>query len=210
MFIKIYFDDKPLYLCDDIDETIQPFIHHDDTIFIDELNVHALKSMIHEMGQPSIHAGVYFHKNLEELRSAFFKKFTVIQAGGGFVQNEKEEVLLIFRRGKWDLPKGKTDKGETVEKSALREVKEETGLKNIKIISPLNSSYYTYHEGTHYILKVVNWFHMKATGEQQLIPQQEEDIEKILWIKPTEVEQYLKNSFPSISDVVNQALLRTH
>lgn len=210
MFIKIYFDDKPLYLCDDIDETIQPFIHHDDTIFIDELNVHALKSMIHEMGQPSIHAGVYFHKNLEELRSAFFKKFTVIQAGGGFVQNEKEEVLLIFRRGKWDLPKGKTDKGETVEKSALREVKEETGLKNIKIISPLNSSYYTYHEGTHYILKVVNWFHMKATGEQQLIPQQEEDIEKILWIKPTEVEQYLKNSFPSISDVVHQALLRTH
>ena len=65
---KIYFNDKPLFLCDDIDETIQPFIHHDDTVFIDELNTHAIKTMIHEMQLPNVHAGVYFHTDLDELK----------------------------------------------------------------------------------------------------------------------------------------------
>ena len=74
MFIKIYFDDKPLFLCDNVDATLQPYIHHDDAVFIDELNLHTVKSMIHEMQDPSVHAGVFFHKDLEELKEAFFKK----------------------------------------------------------------------------------------------------------------------------------------
>jgi hypothetical protein len=107
MYIKIYFNEKPLFLCDAVDETIQPFIHHDDAIFIDELNGHAIKSMIHEMEQPNIHAGVFFHANLEKLKKAFFRKFTFIKAAGGLVTNEKKEILIILRRGKWDLWKKK-------------------------------------------------------------------------------------------------------
>ena len=128
MFLKIYFNDKPLFLCDEVDETIQPYIHHDDAVFIDELNTHTVKSMIHEMEQPAVHAGVFYHEKLEELKKAFFKKFTLVQAGGGLVRNEKKEILIIFRRGKWDLPKGKLDKGEKLEDCAVREVEEETGL----------------------------------------------------------------------------------
>ena len=118
MYIKIYFDDKPLFLCDSIDNFIQPYIHHDDAVFIDELDSHTVKSMIHEMQEPSVHAGVFFHPDLEKLKKTFFKKFTLILAAGGLVTNENNEILLIFRRGKWDLPKGKLEKGEKLEDCA--------------------------------------------------------------------------------------------
>jgi hypothetical protein len=65
MFIKIYFDNKPLFLCDDVDAGLQPYVHHDDAVFIDELNLHTVKSMIHEMQKPSVHAGCSFIKILK-------------------------------------------------------------------------------------------------------------------------------------------------
>ena len=75
-----------------------------------------------------------FHKNHDKLISAFKKKIKVVKAGGGLVKNNKDEVLFIYRRNKWDLPKGKMDKGETIDQTALREVKEETGIVNLEII----------------------------------------------------------------------------
>jgi len=203
MFIKIYFDDKPLFLCDDVDASLQPYVHHDDAVFIDELNLHTVKSMIHEMQDPSVHAGVFFHKDLSELKDTFFKKFTLIKAGGGFIQNENDAVLMMFRRGKWDLPKGKLDKKETIEECAIRETEEETGLKNINLISPLITTYHTYHEGTKFMLKESSWFKMKVNGEQKLIPQTTEQISKLEWVNKDDLEKYKKNSFPSVIDVLN-------
>ena len=202
MYIKIYFDDKPLFLCDNIDETIEPYVHHDDAVFIDELDAHTVKAMIHEMELPKIHAGVFFHANLEELKKAFFKKFTIVQAAGGLVRNENDEILLIFRRGKWDLPKGKLDKGESLEDCAVREVEEETGLKKVKLLASLLITYHTYHEGTRFILKESHWYTMKTKSGQQLIPQTEEDIQEIKWVTDKELKPYLKNAFPSIVDVL--------
>ena len=205
MYIKIYFNDKPLFLCDTVDETVQPYIHHDDTVFIDELNSHTIKSMIHEMELEKVHAGVFFHHNLEELKKAFYKKFTIVVAAGGLVQNEKKEILLIFRRGKWDLPKGKLDKGEKLEDCAMREVEEETGLQKVKLVSPLTITYHTYHEGARFILKESHWYTMKASAEQKLIPQTEEDIHEIKWVGADELHKYMKVSFPSVKDVLNLA-----
>jgi 8-oxo-dGTP pyrophosphatase MutT (NUDIX family) len=202
MFIKIYFDDKPLFLCDNVDAALQPYIHHDDAVFIDELNLHTIKSMIHEMQETPVHAGVFFHKDLKELKDAFFKKFTLVKAAGGFVLNETNEVLIMFRRGKWDLPKGKMDKKETSEECAVRETKEETGLKNIKLISPLITTYHTYHEGSKYVLKETKWFTMKISGEQKLIPQATEQITKLVWVGKTDLKKYLQNAFPSVKDVL--------
>ena len=65
------------------------------------------------------------------LLKTFKSKLPVVQAGGGLVRNQSGKMLFIFRKGKWDLPKGKIDKGETLEKGAKREVKEETGVKNL-------------------------------------------------------------------------------
>jgi len=203
MYIKIFFNDRPLFLCDDVDASLQPYLHHDDAIFIDELNTPAVNSMIHEMQQPTVHAGIYFHKDLEALRKAFFKKFTLVLAAGGFVQNEKGEVLMMFRRGKWDLPKGKQDKKESPEKCAVRETEEETGLINIKLIAPLLITWHTYHEGSRFVLKETKWFSMKVKGEQNLMPQTEEDITKLEWVKSSELKKYQSDSFPSVQDVLD-------
>ena len=202
MFIKIYFDDKPLFLCDNVDATLQPYVHHDDAVFIDELNLHTVKSMIHEMQDTSVHAGVFFHKDLKELKDAFFRKFTLIKAAGGFVLNEKKEVLMMFRRGKWDLPKGKMDNKESFEDCAIRETEEETGLKKIKLISPLITTYHTYHEGSKYVLKETRWFTMKVSGEQKLVPQAAEQIIKLEWVGKNDLKKYLQNSFPMINDIL--------
>ncbi|MBL7724967.1 MAG: NUDIX domain-containing protein [Chitinophagaceae bacterium] len=204
MYIKIYFGNKPLFLCDEVNETIQPYIHHDDAVFIDELNTHSVKTMIHEMQLEKVHAGVFFHPDLEELKKAFYKKFTLITAAGGVVENEKKDILLIFRRGKWDLPKGKLDKGEKLEDCAVREVEEETGLQKVKLHAPLCVTYHTYHEGTKFILKESHWFTMKVGGDQQFIPQVEEDIHEIRWVKPQDLVKYIPDCFPSIADVLEK------
>lgn len=202
MYIKIYFNDKPLFLCDAVDEVLQPFVHHDDAIFIDELNTHSVKAMIHEMEQPEIHAGVFYHYELDELKKAFFKKFSIVKAAGGLVQNSNGDIMMIFRRGKWDLPKGKLDKGETLETCAVREVEEETGLQKVKLLSPLTVTYHTYHEGARFILKESHWYSMKVTGEQKLVPQTNEGIQDIRWVKPSGLPQYFKEAFPSVVDVL--------
>ena len=206
MYIKIYFNDKPLFLCDAVDDIIQPYVHHDDAIFMDELDSHSIKTIIHEMEQPQVHAGVFYHPDLHELKKAFTKKFTLIRAAGGLAQNEKKEILMILRRGRWDLPKGKLDKGESLEDCAVREVEEETGLKNVQLKSPLLITYHTYHEGTKHILKESHWFIMKIKGEQKLIPQTTEDITEIKWIDATSLSSYLKKAFPLINDIIEAAM----
>lgn len=208
MFQKIYFGDKPLFLCDAIDETIEPFVRHDDAVFIDELDTHTIKTIIHEMQLPKVHAGVFFHADLDKLKKDLFKKFTLIRAAGGLVTNPEDEVLLIFRRGKWDLPKGKLDDGEKLEDCAIREVEEETGLKHVKIIGPLTITYHTYHEGSKFILKESHWYSMKAGGEQKLVPQTEEDIQEIKWVKTADLEKYMKNTFPSVIEVLETCLAK--
>jgi len=202
MYIKIYFQDKPLFLCDDVDTSLQPYLHKDDVVFIDELNSSAINSMIQEIQQPDVQAGIFFHPNLDALKKAFFKKFTLVLAAGGFVINEHNEVLMIYRRGKWDLPKGKMDKNELPDTCALRETEEETGLHNINLISPLIHTWHTYHEGSRFMLKETMWFILKASSQQPLTPQTEEDITKLEWVKRADLKKYLSNTFPSVKDVL--------
>src|SRR6201991_3728610 len=133
MYIKIYINDKPLFLCDRMTPEISVYAHHDDAVLIDEFSHPAVNSMIHEMRQEKVHAGIFIHSDLETLKKAFWKKFVIIQAGGGLVNNGKGQYLFMFRREKWDLPKGKLDPGETLEQCALREVEEETGVGNLEL-----------------------------------------------------------------------------
>ncbi len=208
MYVKIYFNDKPLFLCDEVDKTLEPYLHHDDTVFIDEFSVHAVKSMLHEMEQQKIHAGIYFHNNLSALKKAFWKKFTIVQAAGGLVLNAEKEMLLIFRRGKWDLPKGKLDPGETLAQCALREVEEETNIKNIELKKELTATYHTYHENGKFILKESYWYEMKTADKQTLIPQATEDILQAIWANDAKTNECLQNAFPSIVDVINHYRLQ--
>jgi 8-oxo-dGTP pyrophosphatase MutT (NUDIX family) len=202
MHIKIYFNDKPLFLTDSITPDIEPFAHHDDAVFIDEFSHGGINSMLHEMRQEKVHAGIYYHTNVEELKKAFFKKFTLIKAAGGLVTNENGDLLFIFRRGKWDLPKGKLDEGESLETCAVREVAEETGLDNVQLKKHLVTTYHVYDESGHHILKETWWYSLAAAKNQPLVPQTEEQITEIEWAAPGNLEKYVANTYPNIIDVL--------
>ncbi|HSZ32144.1 MAG TPA: NUDIX domain-containing protein [Puia sp.] len=130
---------------------------------------------------------------------------TFIQAGGGLVENEQREVLFIFRRGKWDLPKGKLDRGETLEQCAIREVEEETGVRQLQLIRFLLITEHEYVERGKKILKETHWWLMKTKGFQTLIPQMEEDITEIRWIGSANFNLVLQNTYPAIVDVLKSA-----
>jgi len=202
MHIKIYFNDKPLFLTDALNADIEPYRHHDDAVFIDEFSHGGINSMIHEMRQEKVHAGIFLHTNVEELRKAFWKKFMLVKAAGGLVLNEDGNILFIFRRGKWDLPKGKLDEGESLETCAVREVQEETGLKNVQLKKHLVTTYHTYDESGHHILKETWWYLLSASKKEALVPQTIEQITQIEWVAPDNLEKYVSNTYPSIIDVL--------
>lgn len=203
MFIKIYFEDKPVFLCDQIDKTIDEYMHHPDTVFIDEISTAAIKSLLHEIAKPEFHAGILFDKDFKKLKKAFNRHFKLIVTAGGAVLNEKDELMMIFRRGKWDLPKGKLDEGETLEECAVREVREETGVQDLKTGEKIIITYHTYLEfGTH-ILKESHWYKMRCKNEENLVPQTEEDITEIKWVGAFELDKYTSNTYQTIIEVVN-------
>ena len=205
MHIKIYFNDKPLFLCNEISKDLEPFVHHDDAVFIDEFSSPAVNSMIHEMQLTKVHAGIFLHHDLEKLKIAFWKKFVILQAGGGLIENENGAVLFMFRRGKWDLPKGKLDPGETIEECALREVTEETGL-TVELKAFLLTTFHTYKENGKHILKESHWYKMIANSRHKLVPQTEEDILEVKWVKKGSLQEVLSNTYPSVLDVVKFSL----
>ncbi len=202
MFTKIYFEDKPVFLCDEIDATIDEYMHHPDAVFIDEISTAAINSLLHEIVKPEFHAGILFDKDLLKLKKAFFKHFTIIIAAGGVVFNYNQDILMIFRRGKWDLPKGKLDKGETLEQCAVREVEEETGLTNIDLGKKITTTYHIYSEYGKSILKEAHWYKMQITNKQKLVPQTEEDITDIKWVKQAELKKYASNTYQTIQEVL--------
>jgi 8-oxo-dGTP pyrophosphatase MutT (NUDIX family) len=202
MFIKIYFEDKPVFLCDVIDKTIDEYMHHPDAVFIDEISTAGINSLLHDIVKPQFHAGILFHKDLDELKKAFFKHFTIIIAAGGVVFNTSQEILMIFRRGKWDLPKGKLDKGETLEHCAVREVEEETGLNNVEMAEKIITTYHVYKEYGKHILKESHWYKMKNSKNQKLVPQTDEDITDIKWVKKTDLKKYTSNTYKTILEVL--------
>jgi 8-oxo-dGTP pyrophosphatase MutT (NUDIX family) len=202
MYIKIYFEEKPVFLCNEITKELNELLHHPDTIFIDEINSHAIKSLQHEIQKEQFHSGVLWSNDFDKLKKAFFKHFTIIEAAGGIVQNEKKELLFIYRLDKWDLPKGKLEKGENLEECAIREVEEETGATNIKIISKANETYHTYHAYGKHFLKISHWFYMKCPNEQKLTPQVIENITRIEWVKPSNLKVIFENTYPSIKDIL--------
>ena len=204
MHIKIYFGDKPVYLCDELSEELQEILHHPDAVFMDEISNAGIKSLLHEIVKEEFHAGVLLNNNLKELKKAFFKNFTPIEAAGGIVENDKKELLFIFRLGKWDLPKGKVEKGEDIEATAEREVEEETGVTQLKMKKKIGETYHTYNAFGKHFIKTTHWFHMTCPSKQEVKPQTEEDIAEVKWVKVKDINEPLENTYPSIKDILTQ------
>lgn len=137
---------------------------------------------------------------------------TPIIAAGGIVVNPNEEILWIFRRGFWDLPKGKLDPGETIEACALREVIEETGIQDLVLGALVLTTKHQYHDAylNTEVEKTTYWYKMSTSSIQKGIPQTEEDIEAIEWVKKEALQPYLDTTYDTIKLVMKAFLTSKH
>ncbi len=148
-------------------------------------------------------AVIIHHPDKKKLFQDFKGLYKTIKAAGGVVYNEQDEILMIYRRKSWDLPKGKIDKGEGKKEAAIREVQEETGLKEVNIVKRLTKTLHTYRlKNGKRILKYSYWYIMK-TSEYVLTPQAEEDIEEAVWLKYNDFINSDKKAYNSIMDVLS-------
>ena len=127
--------------------------------------------------------------------------YRLIIAGGGIVKNEKGEVLLIYRRGKWDLPKGKAEGNETIEETAVREVQEECALKRVMAKKEFSRTYHIYKMKTGYVLKETVWFEMLADSSEMIKPQEQEDISDVRWVPPNELPGFADETYASLREL---------
>lgn len=145
-----------------------------------------------------------------DLHINYIMQLRIIQAGGGLVLNEQNELLFIFRRGSWDLPKGKVDSGETIEACALREVEEETGVGNLTLVDFLGITQHQYFDPylQEEVIKESHWYIMTVKGVPALIPQTEEDITDIKWVPLAEVNALIANAYASIKEIIGLFFLK--
>ena len=144
--------------------------------------------------------------NEESTLNELFSGLTPINAGGGLVTNTKGQYLIIFRHGRWDLPKGKQEDGEDIRTSAVREVEEECGLNQVSICNHLCDTYHTYHRNDLFWIKRTQWFKMEYNGNgTTTTPQLEEGIEKAIWVNRCELADYMQNTYPSIIEVLEKS-----
>ena len=134
--------------------------------------------------------------------------FGFVKAAGGWVQNPEGRILLIFRRGKWDLPKGKQDAGESLRRCALREVEEECGVTGLTIVRRVHTTYHVYFHKRKWMLKSTAWYAMDCRGWKSVRPQMAENITRVRWMTKRQRSAAMKNSYASIRSVVAAAAVR--
>jgi 8-oxo-dGTP pyrophosphatase MutT (NUDIX family) len=132
----------------------------------------------------------------------FCAHYILIEAAGGLVYNREDELLMIFRNGKWDLPKGKKEEAEEIESCAKREVEEECGVSGLEITGKLTDTYHIYKHNGSKVLKRTYWFKMTTNFEGVLIPKTKEGITKVAWVKQQEIKEKLQNSYGNIKTLL--------
>ena len=151
-----------------------------------------------------------YHKNPEKLEKFLRKKLKVVEAGGGMVFNPKKEILFIRRNGKWDLPKGKMEKGESFEEAAVRETMEETGVKDLKVKRFITKTYHVFKRNDKFKLKITYWYEMYTDYDGELIPEANEGIKKVRWKNFEKVQKALQDSYENIKLLFPKEYLTTH
>ena len=196
---KVFFNDRTVFFGDDFSRA---FVKHKG-LFYKYNNFIELNELVSLFDSLNSIKNLYIlHENILMVFEEFKACFTVIEAGGGVVLNNRGEFLTIFRNGIWDLPKGKLEKGEDFQSAALREVEEETGLPDIEVIEPLVSTYHTYHLKEKRILKKTKWFEMRYEGSAAPQLQTKEGISDSRWVSPGSTGFIRENSYASVLDVL--------
>ena len=205
---KIYFNDKPLILTTDREAYVSGHQEAGAYSFFAGATFRNYTQAVQHMERPGIKGAIVEGVSREALLGQLYDMYHPIDAGGGVAYNEKKEVLMIYRRGKWDLPKGKLDKGEEIEACALREVSEETGLRRLSIDGKICDTYHIYSLDNEQLLKCTAWFSMTGTSGDQLKPQKEENILEARWVKEEDLGPLAARSYEAIREVLLAAGLR--
>ncbi|PZR10720.1 MAG: NUDIX hydrolase [Flavobacterium psychrophilum] len=187
---KVFVNDKPLFLTNTVEKETDFRLFLLESVDIEQLIVNMFNNKVKK--------AVLYHPDEKETLKKLKEKIPVAKAGGGLVYNKKGEVLFILRNGKWDLPKGGIEKGEDIEDTAIREVEEETGVKNLKITNKLQKTYHIFKRNGTYRLKITHWYEMKTDYTGKLFGQIEEGIEKVAWLNPEQIKEALTNSYENI------------
>ena len=197
--IKIFYNDRILAFNEDASSDIQSakILHFDDN------TESAIKLFLNSSADYNL---VILGASDDAALCLLKKVFTVIEAGGGRVTDKQGRMLFIFRSGRWDLPKGWLEKGETLVQCAVREVCEECGLNaaDLKNEGELITTYHIYPFKEGYALKVTHWFRMKYTGNGATKPQTEEDITEVKWVGEAEMDEVIGNTYGTIRMVLER------
>lgn len=205
---KIYYNNKPLILTTDAKTYTQQHEVAKGYLHLTGAFARNYRLALQHMDKPGTLGVVIEDESQKALQDELHKMYVPIDAGGGVVVNENNEVLMIYRRGKWDLPKGKRDKGEDIAACALREVSEETGLQQLQQGALICETYHIYSQHKEQLLKRTAWYHMTGTSKEALVPQQEENIMEARWISEKDLAPIVFKSYEAIREVLEQAGIR--
>jgi 8-oxo-(d)GTP phosphatase len=211
--MKIFINDKPLeivkpeelssennfeYVFNRLEEIPSPKEFHDD-VLIKEPSFDLVIKILYMMRTRKLKhldSVTLMAKDADALIKFIKSRFTIVKAAGGVV-SKGDKVLFIFRLEKWDLPKGKFEKGETPAECAIREVEEECNIQ-VKLGVEIGKTWHTYTHNRKSILKKTYWYAMESINDDQLKPQKEEGIDDIKWMNHQEAKVALINSYPSM------------
>lgn len=186
---KVFVNDRPIIITSSPKKENNYPVYFFKNLVFDEI--------IHKLNDKLIKGANLYSTDLERDWKLFLANFDVVSAAGGLVLNPKKEVLFIYRNGIWDLPKGRIEKGESIESAAIREVEEECGIFKLNLIKPLITTYHTYYQNG-VKLKQTYWFLMTSNYSKKLIPQIEEGITEVKFKKESEINEILQNSYANI------------
>ncbi|WP_353102019.1 NUDIX domain-containing protein [Myroides odoratus] len=194
---KVFVNDKPLFLTDKIEKETDFQLFLLDSVDIDKIII--------KYFQNKIDKAFLYHPDEKAMMKRLKEKIPVQKAGGGVVYNAEGKVLFIKRNGKWDLPKGGIEKYEEIADTAVREVEEETGVRELKVIKKLSKTYHIFKRNGKYRLKITSWFEMSTSYDGALIGQAEEGIEEVVWFDKEQIKEAMSNSYENIKLLVEEA-----
>ena len=194
---KVFVNDNPIIFTAEPNSGETQYRFHYDFVNINEI-IHKLKT--NKMPQ-----AILYCDDLERMWHDFTSKIKPIYAAGGLVENTNGDYLLIYRLGKWDLPKGHIETGEDEQTAAIREVEEECGIHSLVISHKLVTTYHIIFRNKSHHLKVVHWFKMTTTDHSVPKPQLIEDITQAVWKNKTEARQLINTSYANILAVLKKA-----
>jgi 8-oxo-dGTP pyrophosphatase MutT (NUDIX family) len=196
---KIFYNDRVVILTSKITKTFEK----NEGLFYKYQKKEELVEILNAFVDFIHHKTLYvLHDSPDDLLKEIKTGFTIVEAAGGVVKRKDGKLLAIFRRGKWDLPKGKVEKGEFYKQTALREVQEECGLTHIEVGKSLSDTYHVYTEKGKNILKRTLWFEMLLTDNEEPVPQTEEDITDFMWFDYQSVSEIMKNTYESLKETI--------